>query len=308
MTKTVKQLLACGMALTILSTGVATTAVTVNDAGQIETIANAAAINAHTPDETTANNFIKPVIGQLHGVSLRFDSGSFVVNGNKTNLNSAPSKPTNAPLDNLDRPSSGSLLITSSTVAASRSRNQKQESYHPKGWNNKQLPDGTWTENRGHILAYELMGGVQGFDNSEHNPTNIFTESTWANAGASNDSKGQEYYENMIKNQVAAGKQVYYHVQLLYNGNELVPRAVWLQARSTDGQFQINALIPNTMGNGASTPIKSGTPSIAGGHDSSSQGAPEQDQSQQPTASDQQVLPQTSGSLWSRVLSWFGLN
>lgn len=308
MTKTVKQLLACGMALTILSTGAATTAVTVNNVGQSEIVAHAAAAN-YTPDQGLSDKTIDPIKDQLDGADLKFDSGSYLVNGGKTDIDDVPAGARNDP-QSKGRATGGSARVDSSTLAAaSRSGVAKKT---PVGWYNIHIGGADYLFNRGHLLGYKIIGGVQGFDNSEDNMSNVVAETEWANQANEPTSKGQLFYEMQIINAAESGKTIMYQVKALYNGDEAIPRAIWLQARSTDGSLNINALIPNAMKgyniNWGHVKDNGGGDNGQNQADSSSQDTPEQDQSQQPTASNQQVLPQTSGSLWSRVLSWFGLN
>lgn len=100
-----------------------------------------------------------------------------------------------------------------------------------------------------HVLAYMLVGSVPDFDSSKKNGNNIFSQTSWANGGdvefissKINTERGnsQFTYEKRIHNKINKKKmnfedfRVYYQVDLIYNGDEEVPRGIHIQAISND--------------------------------------------------------------------------
>lgn len=317
MSKSIKRLLACTAALTILSTGAATTAVTVNNVYHPAITAHAAADN-YTPDQTLAQNTIKPIQDQLKGAKLQFDGGSFIVNDNHADLNTNNANPQakNDPMNN-GRAMGGFAVVNQSTTtnADRNATGNGSDGYKPAGWAQSKISNSDWLYNRGHLLAYAMVGNIQGFDASEHNQANIVTETEWANQAKDDTSKGQAYFENQVFNAIDQGKTIVYQVKALYAGNEQVPRAIWIQAKSTDGQFQENALVPNCM-KGQTINYQNGNDNQGqnqnNSHANSNQG---QNQSQQNPAQNagkpttpRPILPPTGAVHWfQKILTWLGI-
>lgn len=214
-------------------------------------------INNSTPSQQLADSVVNPVKGQINGDLKWNGHGAYTIgngdNGSSTlnaNVNHAPYA-SNAQPDNLHRATFGEALLNKTTRQYAN-RNQTGNSannWKPVGWNQMSLSNGGYNHlyDRGHLLGYALVGGIQGFDASEHNPANIVTQTAWANEADSPDATGQNYYESIVRQALDQNKTVVYRVKALYNQNELVPRATWIQAKSTDGSININVVVPNAQ-------------------------------------------------------------
>ncbi|MBF0776652.1 DNA-entry nuclease [Streptococcus azizii] len=117
----------------------------------------------------------------------------------------------------------------------------------------------------GHILGHMLVGGETfDFNSSKKKKENIFPQTRWSNGGDGkfksfkmNSDKGnsQVTYERRIWNKInKKGNEelkIYYQVDLVYEGDEEIPRGVHLQAISNKpidlgkGREFINVFIPN---------------------------------------------------------------
>ena len=144
--------------------------------------------------------------------------------------------------DELDRTTTAYGLVNYKAVMDSKGwRADFEPNSEPSGWfigkksNNKKvsvkLPNGKiyngYFYNRSHLIADSLGGRSYKY--------NVVTGTRQQNVGNNGDG-GMQYIEKKVKDYVEQTKNnVYYEVTPVYNGNELVPRYVIVNAKSEDG-------------------------------------------------------------------------
>ena len=144
--------------------------------------------------------------------------------------------------DNLDRTTTAYGLINYKAVMDSKGwRADFEPNSEPSGWykgkesNNKKasvkLPNGKiyngYFYNRSHLIADSLGGRSYKY--------NVVTGTRQQNVG-NNGNGGMQYIEKKVVDYVEKTKNnVYYSVEPYYEGNELVPRYVIVNAKSDDG-------------------------------------------------------------------------
>lgn len=161
------------------------------------------------------------------------------LNGNFANftleeLESTEPWQTFSDLDSLNRVGVADALLHKSMMPSEPREDISM--IYPTGWNQKKLDDGNWLYNRSHLLGFQLTG----------------ENANWKNLFTGTQELNQIYmvkYENEIAQYLkSTNNHVRYRVTPIFMDNELVPRAIQLEAKSIeDKQINFNVLIPNVQ-------------------------------------------------------------
>lgn len=181
-------------------------------------------------------------------------AGAFVINNNHNTLTVSRAGAPYAvnQKDAQGRPHLGNALLTKAIrqYANRAYTNNGRTDFKPAGFKQQYL-GGNWTRayDRGHILAYSLVGHARHFDASESNSSNIATQTMWANEANQPTSTGQNYFETIVRKAVDRGAKVRYRVTDIYNHkSDLVPSGAHIEAKSDDG-LSLNVFVPNVQPN-----------------------------------------------------------
>lgn len=151
----------------------------------------------------------------------------------------APGEVAYAPLDELGRTGQVRACITSQMAEEGSARERSNNLPDPSGWpeSNQEadivLPTGRtyhgWFWNRCHLLAKSLGGS----DERE----NLVTGTRMLNVGANDGQGGMDLFETAIRDWLDAYPDVtvQYVATPVYEGDELIPRSVVVDVRSSDG-------------------------------------------------------------------------
>lgn len=107
---------------------------------------------------------------------------------------------------------------------------------YPTGWNQKKLADGRWLYNRSHSIGHQMTG----------------EDANWKNLFTGTQQLNQIYkvqYENEVANYLRqTNNHVRYRVTPLFRDQELLPRAVQMEAQSVENdELGFNIIIHNVQ-------------------------------------------------------------
>lgn len=215
-----------------------------------------AALKSAPPTEQQAKVVLTPAVKKQVGKKIEWNgSGAFVVNDNRPKLNAQINSAPYAvnQVDSQGRAWRGDSWLNKTTRQYQnrmKTGNGASE-WRPAGFLQVTHLTGGYSHayDRGHLLGYALVGGIQGFNASESNPANIATQTAWANEARSSTSTGQNYYEGLVRRALDQNHQVRYRVTDIYDGSNLVPSGAHIEALSKDGSLRINVFVPNVQNN-----------------------------------------------------------
>ena len=164
---------------------------------------------------------------------------NLILNNNKSELEKQDVELSFSNLDNLNRVGVATAIITPETYHGSENRAEESNisNIKPTGWKNKKI-NGSYIYNRSHLIGYAFKG------TESDSILNLMTGTRDFNA---NTEWGMLKYETMVQKAVKSGKTVYYEVNPVFHGDNLVATGVQMRALSTDKSLDFNVFIYNVQ-------------------------------------------------------------
>lgn len=165
---------------------------------------------------------------------------NIVLNNNKSGLDiDSISDLSFSNLDSHNRVGVANAILTPETYHGSENRAEESNisNIKPTGWKNKKI-NGSYIYNRSHLIGYAFKGV------ETDSVLNLITGTRDFNA---NMDWGMLKYETMVQQAVKSGKTVYYEVNPVFHGDNIVATGVQMRAVSTDGSLEFNVFIYNVQ-------------------------------------------------------------
>lgn len=176
---------------------------------------------------------------------------NIILNDNKSGLDTSSITDLSfTNLDSLNRVGVADALITPETYSGSENRAEESNisNIKPTGWKNKKI-NGSYIYNRSHLIGYAFKGV------ESDTVLNLMTGTRDFNASK---DWGMLKYETMVQQAVKSGKTVYYEVNPVFHGDNVVATGVQMRAISEDGSLEFNVFIYNVQ-DGISIDYSNGT-------------------------------------------------